>query len=167
MGSCVFAGSFNPVTNGHLDVIARAARLFDRVTVTVMVNVHKQGVIPLEARVRMLKKVCEPFPNVRVDSWSGLLAEYMRRNGETLLLRGLRSGREFEEEYPNFQVNRRLLEGLETLYLPSDPTLDGIASSTVREIAHFGGDFSWMVPPALLQEITVWLSKESQESEKS
>lgn len=159
MVSCVFPGSFDPVTRGHLDLISRAAGLFDHVTVTVMVNIRKTGSIPLEKRISMLKEICAPFDNVTVDSWSGLLADYMRLKDEKIVIRGLRSSAEFDLEMVSFSANRMINEQVETLFLPSDPALTGISSSVVREIAAFGGNIEPFVPETLTEEISSFLSK--------
>ena len=159
MVSCVFPGSFDPVTKGHMDLISRAAALFDRVTVTVMVNISKKGSIPAEKRVSILKKACEPYPNVRVDSWNGLLADYMDQKGERIIIRGLRSSAEFDHEYVSYSANKLLNEQAETIFLPCDPKLNGVSSSAVREIAAFGGDISSFVPEDVAEEIRSCLSK--------
>ena len=159
MVSCVFPGSFDPVTKGHLDLIKRAASLFDRVTVTVMVNISKKGCIPPDQRVSMLKKICEPYPNVCVDRWEGLLADYMEQKGEKIIIRGLRSSAEFDHEFVSFSANKLLNKQAETIFLPCDPALNGISSSAVREIAAFGGDIRSFVPDAVAEEIRFCLSK--------
>lgn len=159
MVSCVFPGSFDPVTKGHLDLIARAASLFDQVTVTVMVNISKKGSIPPEKRVSMLQKICKPYPNVRVDSWSGLLADYMEQNKEKIIIRGLRSSAEYDHEFVSCSANKMLNSHIETLFLPCDPAMNGISSSAVKEIAAFGGDISAFVPEAVAEEIRRCLSK--------
>ncbi len=162
MVSCVFPGSFDPVTKGHQDLIKRAASLFDRVTVTVMVNISKKGSIPPDQRVSMLEKICEPYPNVQVDKWDGLLAEYMEQNGERIILRGLRSSAEFDHEFLSCSANKMLYHQAETLFLPCDPALNGVSSSAVREIAAFGGDISSFVPDVVAEEINSCLSKNNQ-----
>ena len=142
MVSCVFPGSFDPVTRGHLDLIQRASSAFDHVTVAVMYNVHKKGTIPVEKRVRLLQKVCSSFQNVSVERWDGLLAEYMRIKKEKIVIRGIRGGMEAEQEI-----------------LPTDPKLAGVSSSAVREVFSFGGDISAFVPEEITEEIKFLLSK--------
>ena len=159
MNSCVFPGSFDPVTRGHMDIIARAAGLFDRVTVAVMVNIHKQGVLKPEERVDLLRKACAGLPNVRVVRWDGLLADYMRRNGEKCLIRGVRGSVEYESETVNAQINRMLNPEVETLFMPAAEGLGCVSSSAVREIASFGGDISPYVPESVAEEIRNLLSK--------
>ena len=159
MSSCVFPGSFDPVTNGHMDVIRRAVAVFDTVLVTVMINVNKQGTIPVDDRIRMLKKACGKFPNVQVDQWDGLLADYMREKGEKVLIRGVRGSAEFEHEYPAAVMNRMLNDQFETFMIPADPKWSVVSSSAVREIAAFGGEIKGLVPDACLKDIREVLSK--------
>ncbi|MBR2853830.1 MAG: pantetheine-phosphate adenylyltransferase [Clostridia bacterium] len=159
MSSCVFPGSFDPVTAGHMDIISRASAIFDRVHVTVMVNVNKQGCFPAEDRVRLLQKACARYGNVEVDRWEGLLAEYMREHRERILIRGVRSCSEYEHEYTAALLNRRLNEQAETLLIPADPALSAVSSSAVREIAGFGGEIRGLVPDECLKDIQRMLSK--------
>ncbi len=159
MASCVFPGSFDPVTKGHLDLIKRASEIFDHVTVTLMVNIHKTGSIPVKNRIELLEKACSPFLNVSVDRWDGLLADYMHINHVRFVIRGLRSAAELEYEMNTSAANRLLNNQVETVFLPADPSLSGISSSAVREIASFGGDISAFIPSGLTEEITKLLSK--------
>lgn len=159
MVSCVFPGSFDPPTRGHLDLIARAASMFDRVTVVVMVNVNKMGSIPIQARMDMLGRICRKYPNVAVESWNGLLTEYLRSHRKRIIIRGVRSGAELEHELPSAEANRKLFSKAETLYLPTSPPLACVSSSAVREIASFGGDISAFVPEEITEEILSYLSK--------
>ena len=159
MSSCVFPGSFDPPTRGHLDLIRRAAGVFDRVIVAVMVNVRKQGVIDPRKRTELLEKACADLPNVRVDSWDGLLADYMRKHGERCVVRGARGADEFCREIPSAEANKALHPEMETLLLPADPKLSWISSSAVREIAAFGGDVRPFLPENVAEEIAALLSK--------
>ena len=159
MVSCVFPGSFDPVTKGHMDLIERAAALFDRVTVTVMNNIRKQGAIPVEKRIELLRKACMPFPNVRVERWDGLLADYMEQKAERIIIRGVRSAAEMDQEMQSCAANKKLNPSVETLFLPVNPELNGVSSSAVREIAAFGGEIGAFVPEGLTEEITGLLSK--------
>ncbi len=163
MTSCVFPGSFDPVTRGHLDLIERAAAQFDLVTVTVMVNIRKKSALPPEERVRLLQKACERIPNVRIDSWDGLLVEYMRNHQETLILRGVRSVAEFEAEKEAAAANRILAPEVDTWLVFSREAYSCISSSAVREIAAFSGDLSEFVPPGLAEEIADALSNNNEE----
>ena len=160
MSSCVIPGSFDPVTRGHMDLIRRAARLFDRVTVVVMVNIHKQGCFSPEERVSLLEKACRDVPHVRVEQWNGLLSEYMRQKDENTLVRGVRNGTEYDAETAAAQANRMLNPKMETLLMPAGDGYQWISSSAVREIAAFGGDPSDFLPRECAEEILRGLSKQ-------
>ena len=160
MVSCVFPGSFDPVTSGHMNLIGRASRLFDHVTVVVMINIRKKGAIPVERRIALLRQACRVYPNVSVESWEGLLADYMRDTGEKIVIRGIRSGLEYDQEQSAASANHMLNSEFETVYLSTDPALAGVSSSAVKEIASFGGDISAFVPDAVTKEIEALLSKE-------
>lgn len=158
MSSCVFPGSFDPVTRGHMDLIRRAAALFDRVTVTVMVNVRKTGCFPPEKRLALLRTACADLPNVRVDRWDGLLAEYLREKGERCVLRGVRGLGEYDAEITAAAANQALNPEMETLLMPASPEASWISSSAVREIAAFGGDIRPYLPEEIAEEIAACLS---------
>ena len=159
MVSCVFPGSFDPVTKGHLNLISRASAVFDQVTVTVMYNIHKNGIVPIEKRVELLRKACADYPNVTVDRWDGLLAEYMYQKKERIIVRGIRSAAEMNAELQACAANKLLNPEIETVFLPCDPSMSGISSSAVREIAAFGGNIQEFVPDMLTEEIGRLLSK--------
>ncbi len=142
-----------------MDLIRRAARIFDRVTVVVMVNVHKQGAIPPEARARMLEEACRREENVRVERWEGLLSAYMREKGERTVVRGVRNGTEYDTETAAARANRVLNPGMETLLMPAGGDTQWISSSAVREILAFGGDVRDYIPPECAEEILRALSK--------
>ncbi len=141
-----------------MDLIRRASALFDRVTVTVMVNIRKQGTLTPDQRTELLRKACGRLPNVRVDRWDGLLADYMREKSETCLIRGIRNGSELDVEMDAARINRLLNSELETLFLPASDGLAMVSSSMVRELASFGADISPYVPAETEQEITRLLS---------
>ena len=162
MVSCVFPGSFDPVTRGHMDLIGRAARVFGHVTVTLMVNIHKKSAIDTETRLALLRKACASYPNVTVDSWKGLLADYMRERNEKILIRGIRGGMELDSEMQSAAASRMLNNGYEVLFLPCAPEYAGISSSAVREIAAFGGDIRAFVPETVTEEIRALLSNKKQ-----
>ena len=158
MSSCVIPGSFDPVTRGHIDLIGRAAKLFERVTVVVMVNIRKTGAFTPEERVRMLQAACLFLPNVRVDLWNGLLSEYMRTQEETTVIRGVRSGTEYDSEMVSARANRMLNPRMETLLMPATEGYAWISSSAVKEIAAFGGDIREYVPGECAEEIQAGLA---------
>ncbi|WP_027480827.1 pantetheine-phosphate adenylyltransferase [Deinococcus pimensis] len=149
MKHAVYPGSFDPVTNGHMDVMTRAARIFDSVTVTVMHNARKQGrhLLTLDERLDVLREATAHLPNVRVDSFSGLLVEYMRLTNNGVIVRGLRAVSDYEYELQIAHLNRQLGD-VETVFIMAATRWSYVSSSMVREIASYGGDVSKMVPPA-------------------
>lgn len=152
-GLCIYPGSFDPVTLGHMDLIERATRLFPQVTVAVLHNPAKEGCFPVQKRMDMLRKVCSHLPMVTVDSFDGLLVDYMRRKNAGIILRGLRAVTDFENEFQMAQVNHQMATDIETLFMMTAPQHAYISSSVVREIASFGGDISPFVPRAILPEV--------------
>ncbi|MBR2823197.1 MAG: pantetheine-phosphate adenylyltransferase [Clostridia bacterium] len=158
MSSCVIPGSFDPVTLGHQDLIRRAARLFDTVTVVIMINIRKQGVFPPAERAALMRAACGALPNVRVETWEGLLSEYMRVRKERTVIRGVRGGTEFDGECLSAQANRLLNPEMETLLMPAGEGKNWISSSAVKEIAAFGGDIRDYLPPECAEEIALRLS---------
>ena len=145
-------GTFDPVTNGHLDIIERAGQRFDAVVVAVLGNPAKQPLFSVDERVAMLKEVTAGLVNVEVDSFSGLLVEYARRKGSDVIVKWLRAMTDFEYEIQMAQMNRQLA-GVETLFMTTDPTWSYLSSSLVREVARFGGDVSALVPPVVTERL--------------
>ena len=158
--TCVFPGSFDPVTRGHLDLIERGAAIFDRVIVAVLHNPAKQGRFPVEKRLQLLAKACAHLPNVTFDSFDGLLVDYMRRTGATAVLRGLRTVSDFENEIQMAQLNRQMAPQVDTLFLMTAPEHASLSSSVVREIGLFGGDISPFVPETIAAEVAQILSNQ-------
>ena len=152
-GLCVYPGSFDPVTLGHVDLIERASQMFPQVVVAVLNNPDKTGRFPVESRLRMLRKACAHLPNVRLDAFGGLLVDYMRRCGARIVLRGLRAVTDFEAEFQMAQVNHQMAPEIETLFLMTSPDYAYISSSVVRQVASFGGDISTFVPQCILQDV--------------
>ena len=159
MVSCVFPGSFDPITKGHLNLISRASAVFEHVTVTVMNNIRKKGSIPIERRVDLIRKACADYSNVDVERWDGLLADYMHVKKERIILRGIRNAAEMDSEMQICAANKLLNNRIETIFLPCDPSMIGISSSAVREIASFNGNINEFVPDELTEEISELLSK--------
>ncbi|WP_179816357.1 pantetheine-phosphate adenylyltransferase [Allostreptomyces psammosilenae] len=145
MRRVVCPGSFDPVTNGHLDVFTRAARLFDEVRVAVLVNPDKRGLFPIEERIELIRMAVEGLDNVVVEAFGGLLVDYCRQHEVPVVLKGLRVAADFDYEQQMAGMNRHLT-GVETLFLPTDPALSHISSSLVKVIASHGGDVSGLVP---------------------
>ena len=154
MSLCVYPGSFDPVTNGHLDLIQRAASLFDEVIVAILHNPAKTGKFTIDVRLDLLRRACAHLPNVRFDSFDGLLVDYMRRQNARIVLRGLRSVSDFENEFQMAQLNHQLAPEVETLFLTTAPEHACISSSAVREIGSFGGDISPFVPACIAEDVT-------------
>ncbi len=147
MKSAVYPGSFDPVTYGHLDIIRRSAEIFDELTVSVLDNKMKTPLFSVEERVRMLEEATKEYPNVRIDSFSGLLCDYARENHFHVAIRGLRAITDFEYELQIAQTNKLLSGGkLETMFLTTSLEYAYLSSSKVKEIAMFKGDISMCVP---------------------
>ena len=138
-------GSFDPVTNGHLDIIGRAARLYDEVVVAVLVNRSKSSLFTVEERMAMLTEVTAGYGNVRVDSFYGLLVDYCRAHEIPVIIKGLRAVSDFDYELQMAQMNRGLA-GVDTVFMPTNPEYSFLASSLVKEIATYGGDVSSLLP---------------------
>jgi pantetheine-phosphate adenylyltransferase len=157
----VCPGSFDPVTNGHLDIIRRAARLNDEVLVVVGANLAKRGMFTVDERVAMLKEVTGELPNVSVGTFRGLLVDYCRAHGVTAIVKGLRAVSDFEYEMEMAQMNYRLAE-VETLFLTANPLYSFLRSSLVREIAAYGGNVSSLVPPLVDEQLRAKLAAPGQ-----
>ena len=138
-------GTYDPVTNGHLDIVARAAAVFDRVIVAVLVNPTKQPLFGLEERVAMLKEATVGVAGVEIDSFSGLLVDYARQRGVTAIVKGLRAVSDFDYELQMAQMNYRLA-GVETMFMTTNPSYSYLSSSLVKDVARHGGDTSGLVP---------------------
>ncbi|WP_033295272.1 pantetheine-phosphate adenylyltransferase [Amycolatopsis jejuensis] len=153
MRRAVCPGSYDPATNGHLDIIERASVLFDEVVVAVGVNKSKKGLFTVEERMDMLREITAKLPNVRVDSWHGLLVDYCRDNDIAAVAKGLRSVSDFDYELQMAQMNRELT-GLETLLMANNPAYGFVSSSLVKEVAALGGDIVNLVPPVVYERLT-------------
>jgi pantetheine-phosphate adenylyltransferase len=145
-------GTFDPVTNGHLDIVERASNLFDRVIVAVVENPAKQPLFSVEERVTMLKEAVSQLDNVEVDSFTGLLVEYAGGKGTKLIVKGLRAVTDFDYELQMAQMNDHLA-GVETCFIPTSPTWSYLSSSLVKEVAQYGGDVSGLVPSHVLERL--------------
>jgi pantetheine-phosphate adenylyltransferase len=143
----IYPGSFDPITNGHLDLIDRAARLFDRLIVAILSNESKEPVFSVEERIEMLREVVTGYPNVEVDSFHGLLVDYAATRGATVIIRGIRAISDYEYELQMALMNRRLAPGIETVFLMASEDYSFISSRLVKEVISLGGDISGLVPP--------------------
>lgn len=144
--AAIYPGSFDPVTNGHLDVIQRAARVFDKVIVAVANNTSKDALFTIDERVDMLKKVTKGIKNVEVDTFDSLVIEYARRRKINVLIRGLRMTSDFDYEFQIALTNRRLAEDIETVFLMPSEHVSFVSSSILKEVASLNGDISSFVP---------------------
>jgi pantetheine-phosphate adenylyltransferase len=151
-------GSFDPVTNGHLDIIERAAALFDEVVVAVGVNKAKSRLFTPEERIDMLREACAGFANVKVASFDGLLTDFCKAHDVVAIVKGLRAVSDFDYELQMAQMNSSLAQ-IETVFVPTSPEYSFLASSLVKEVANFGGDVSKLVPPLVLDRLTLRLAE--------
>lgn len=149
MRIAVYPGSFDPVTNGHLDIIRRASKLFDKVLVAVMTNPAKKCIFAEEERVWMIKKVTEQMDNIDVEQYSGLLVDLCAREGSNVIVKGLRAVSDFEYEFQMALTNRAIRPQLDTVFLTTTAEYMYLSSSVVRDVAHFNGDISNFVPAAV------------------
>ena len=158
MRRAVCPGSFDPVTNGHIDIISRASTLFDEVVVAVGVNKSKRRLFTVDERIAMLTEACEGYANVRIDVFEGLLTDFCQERGATAIVKGLRAVSDFDYELQMAQMNSSLAE-IETVFVPTSPAYSFLASSLVKEVAMFGGDVSSLVPPRVLDRLTAQLEE--------
>lgn len=152
MKTAIYPGSFDPITSGHLNIIERAANIFDKLIVCVMVNAGKNAMFSLEERVALIKKATRDLPNVEVDCSSELLAEYARRRGSCVIVKGLRAGSDFENEFQMALVNRKLNRELDTMFLTADSRYMYLSSSMVKELGYYGADLKDFIPNAIIDD---------------
>ena len=160
MSIAVCPGSFDPVTMGHLDIIKRASVLFQEVIVLVVINPKKNASFTVQERCDMINKATDFLPNVRVDSYDGLLVDYVRRAGASAIVKGLRALSDFEYEFQMALTNKKLLPYAETVFLTTSAANMYLSSSLVKQVAGFGGDITDFVPSCVLETITGRLLKE-------
>jgi len=148
MRRAVCPGSFDPVTNGHLDIIERAGALFDEVVIAVLINKSKRSLFTVSERLEMLRDVVDGWPNVRVDSFHGLLVDYCTTNDIRAIVKGLRAVTDFDYELQMAQMNKRL-SGVDTVFIVTNPLYSFLSSSLIKEVAMYGGDVSHLLPAAV------------------
>ena len=154
MKSAIYPGSFDPVTNGHLNIIRRAAGIFDRLTVCVMVNGAKHPMFSPEERVELLRRVTADLPNVEIEHSDELLADYARRKQCGVVVKGLRAVSDFEHEFQMALINHKLNPSLDTMFLTTEHQFMYLSSSIVKEMAHYGADLHGFVPDAIIDDVT-------------
>jgi pantetheine-phosphate adenylyltransferase len=155
----VCPGSFDPVTNGHLDIVSRAASLHDEVIVAVLINITKKSLFTVDERVDMLREVTKGYGNVRVERFHGLLVDFCAANGITAVVKGLRAVSDFEYEMQMAQMNYRLAK-IETMFMTTNPLYSFLSSSLVKDVARYGGDVSGLVPEPVLGRLQARLTEE-------
>lgn len=161
MKTAVYPGTFNPITNGHIDLVERASRLFDTVIVAIGVNKQKTTSLSTDKRVALARKVLAHVDNVEVVAFETLLIEFVRQRGASVILRGLRTVADFEYEFQLVGMNRALDPGIETIFMAPDEHLSYISSTLVREIASYGGDISRFVHPLVAEAMREHLAEQT------
>jgi pantetheine-phosphate adenylyltransferase len=151
----LYPGTFDPPTNGHVDLIERGSKLFDHLTVAILVNPVKNPLFTVEERVEMLEEVTGPIGNVSVATFDGLMVEFARREGATAVLRGIRAISDYEHEFQMALMNRRLAPEIETVFLQPAGRYSFVSSRMVKEVFSFGGDISGLVPPNVVKKLRV------------
>ena len=154
----IYPGSFDPVTNGHLDLIERGEKMFDRLIVAVLKNAEKEPLFSVPERVGMLREVTQQWASVEIDVFEGLLVDYARKRGAAVILRGIRAISDYEYELQMALMNRKLEPRLETVFMLPGETYSYLSAKLVREIAHFGGPLSGLVPPIVEQRLRAKVS---------
>ena len=150
MKVAIYPGSFDPITSGHLNIIQRAANIFDRLIVCVMVNAGKSPLFSLDERVELIRKVVADIPNVEVDSSHELLAEYAKRRGSCVIVKGLRAGSDFENEFQMALINHKINPNLDTMFLTAEHQYMYLSSSTVKELGSYDVDLSDFLPEEII-----------------
>ena len=154
----VCPGSFDPVTNGHIDIISRASRLYDEVVVAVLINITKKSLFTVEERMEMLREVSTQYGNVRVDSFHGLLVDFCETNGISAVVKGLRAISDFDYELQMAQMNYSMAK-VETMFMTTNPLYSFLSSSLIREVAKYGGDVSGLVPEQVIGQLRARLAE--------
>ncbi|MBX9135874.1 MULTISPECIES: pantetheine-phosphate adenylyltransferase [unclassified Clostridium] len=153
MRVAIYPGSFDPITNGHLDIITRGSRVFDKLIVGVLVNVDKVGLFPIEERVELIKRVTAHLDNVEVVSFNGLLVDLAKKNDARVILKGLRAVSDFEYEFQMALMNSQLDSEVETLFMTTSAANSFLSSSSVKQVAKFGGKINGLVPDEIVDDV--------------
>lgn len=153
MNIAVYPGSFDPITNGHLDIIERASQVFDKVVVGILVNPDKKGLFSIEEREKLISRVVKDMPNVEVRSFSGLLVDFMNKENIKVIIKGLRAMSDFEYEFQMALMNKKLNSDIETLFMMTCAEYSYLSSSSVKQVAMFGGCIKELVPDEIVDDI--------------
>ena len=159
MKIAIYPGSFDPVTSGHLNIIQRASNIFDKLIVCVMVNAGKHPMFNLDERVEMIKRVTKNLPNVEVDCSTELLADYARRKGSCVIVKGLRAGSDFENEFQMALINHKINPALDTMFLTAEHQFMYLSSSTVKELGNYDVDLSDFLPAEIIPDFKQRINK--------
>ena len=160
MKVAIYPGSFDPVTSGHLNIIKRAASIFDKLIVCVMVNAGKNPMFTLEERVEFIRRIVKDIPNVEVDSSNELLADYAKRRGSCVIVKGLRAGSDFENEFQMALINHKINPELDTMFLTAESQYMYLSSSTVKELGRYGVDLSDFLPQEIIPDFQKRISNQ-------
>ena len=161
MKHAIYPGSFDPVTIGHLNIIRRASEIFDHLTVCVMVNAGKNPMFSLEERVELIRRVTKDLPNVEVDGSSELLAEYARKKGSCVIVKGLRAGSDFENEFQMALINHKINPDLDTMFLTAEHQYTYLSSSMVKELGRYNVDLKDFLPEAIIPDFVQRIQKQA------
>ena len=153
MRVAIYPGSFDPITNGHLDIITRGAKVFDKLIVGVLVNIDKVGLFSIKERVELIKRVTKDLDNVEVLSFEGLLVDFARLHNSKVILKGLRTMSDFEYEFQMALMNSKLNPDIETVFMMTSSAYSYVSSSSVKQVAKFGGSINGLVPEELIEEV--------------
>ncbi len=163
MSSAIYPGSFDPVTNGHLDIIERTAAIFDKVTVAILVNSSKTPTFTVDERIDMLKKATAHIPNVEIEFFDGLLVDFVRSKGAKVIIKGLRAVSDFEYEFQMAMLNKSVAPDIETLFMMTGNKYSYLSSSIVKELGRLGATVDEFVPQAIMDNVTEKLRKDCKE----